>query len=121
MQLCSLEQRAPCAAARLAYGYRPMLITYRRTGRMFTLLALAAVAFAATVLTAVVVAAILIVALAVTVSALVARAVLPRSWRHSAVPAATAWPQETIDTTVVKPTTGSSDERDLLRMDSDQG
>jgi hypothetical protein len=97
-----------------------MVITYRRTGGMFALLTLAAVAFAAAVLTAAAAAAILIVALAIATAALLARAVLPRSWRRQTVPPATHWPQETIDATVVNPT-GSSDERDRLRMDSDKG
>jgi hypothetical protein len=97
-----------------------MLITYRRTGGMFALLTLAAVAFAATVLTVAAAAVILIVALTVTAVAFVGRAVLPTSWRYHAVPPATPWPQETIETTAVNPA-GSSDERDLLRMDSDKG
>ena len=86
---------------------------------MFALLTLAAVAFAATVLT-VAVAATILVALAASATALLARAVLPTSWRHHTVPPATRWPQETIGGTVVNPAS-SSDERDLLRMDSDKG
>ena len=97
-----------------------MFITYRRTGGMFALLTLAAVAFAAAVLTLAVAATILIVALAGSAIALLARAVRPTSWRHHTVPPATRWPQETIEATVVNPTS-SSDERDLLRMDSDKG
>ena len=50
-----------------------MFITYRRTGGMFALLTLAAVAFAAAVLTVAAAAAILIVALAVTAAAILAR------------------------------------------------
>jgi len=97
-----------------------MLITYRRTGGMFALLTLAAVAFAATVLTVAAATVILIVALTVTAVAFVGRAVLPRSWRYHAVRRATPWPQETIETTAVNPA-GASDEGDLLRMDSDKG
>ena len=97
-----------------------MVITYRRTGGMFALLVLAAVAFGAALLTVTAAAAILIVALAVATAGLLARAVLPRSWRRQAVPPATTWPQETIDATVVNPT-DPSDERDRLRIDSDKG
>jgi hypothetical protein len=97
-----------------------MVITYRRTGGMFALLTLAAAAFAAAVLTVAAAAVILIVALAIATAAVLVRAVLPRSWRHQTVPSATTWPQETIDATVVHPD-GSSDERDLRRMDSDKG
>jgi len=97
-----------------------MFITYRRTGGMFGLLAVAAVAFAAAVLTLAAAAAILIVALAVTAAAILARAILPTSWRYHTVPPATPWPQETIETTAVNPA-GSSDERDLLRMDNEKG
>jgi hypothetical protein len=96
-----------------------MFITYRRTGGVFALLTFAAVALATTLLTVAVVATVLIVAVAVAAAALVARAVLPASsWYHTVSPAA-PWPQETIETTVVNPT-GFSDERDLLRMDSDK-
>jgi hypothetical protein len=97
-----------------------MVITYRRTGGMFALLTLAAVTFAAAVLTVTAAAVILIVALAVATAALLVRAVLPRSWRRQTVAPATTWPQETIDATVVNPT-GSSDERDRIRIDSDKG
>lgn len=97
-----------------------MLITYRRTRGVFALLTIAAVALAATILTVAVAATVLIVALAVAAAALVARAVLPTSPQYHTVPPATPWPQETIETTVVNPT-GSSDEPDLFRMDSDKG
>jgi hypothetical protein len=97
-----------------------MFITYHRTGGMFALLMLAAVAFAAAVVTVAAAAAILIVALAVTAAALLARAVLPTSWRYHTVPPATQWPHETIEPTAVNPA-GSSDERDLLRIDSEKG
>ena len=97
-----------------------MFITYRRTGGLFTLLTLVAVALAATVLTVAVAVTMLIVALAIAGAVRVARAVLPTSWRHHAVPPATPWPHETIEGTVVHPT-GSLDERDLLRTGSDKG
>jgi len=93
-----------------------MLITYRRTGGVFALLALAAVALAATALAA----AVVIGVVAIAATLFLVRAVLPASWRHSTVPPPTPWPYQTIDATVVDPT-GSSDERDLLRLDSDKG
>ena len=77
MPLCSWEQRARVPGARVIDGYRPMFITYRRTGGIFALLTLAAVAFAATVLTIAVAATMLIVALGTAAAVLVARAVLP--------------------------------------------
>ena len=98
-----------------------MFITYRRTGGVFALVTFAAVALAATVLTVAVAAAMLVGALAVTAVGLLARAVLPTWSRHHTVPPPTPWPRETIEATVVNPTRGSSDERDLIRMDSDKG
>ena len=68
-----------------------MFITYRRTGGIFALLTLAAVAFAATVLTIAVAATLLIVALG-TAATFLARAVLPASWRHHSVRLATPGP-----------------------------
>ena len=97
-----------------------MFITYRRTGGIFALLTFAAVAFAATVLTVVVAATLLIVALGTAAAVLLARAVLPASWWHHTIPWPTPRPSDTIEATVVHPT-GSSDERDLLRMDGDKG
>ena len=99
-----------------------MFITYRRTGGIVALLTFAAVAFAATVLTVVVAATVLIVALGTAAAVLLARAVLPASWRHHPIPRPTPWPwpRDTIEATVVHPN-GSSDERDLVRMDSDKG
>jgi hypothetical protein len=95
-----------------------MLITYRRTGGILALLALAAVAFAAAVLTVAVATTILFVAFAVAAAVRLTLAVLPTSWWHRAVPPETRWPQETIEATVVEPTSGSSsDERDSVRMD----
>lgn len=98
----------------------PQQLVSGRTGGIFALLTLAAVAFAAAVLTTAVAATMLILALAIAATVLLARAVLSGSWRHHALPPPTTWPQETIEATVVNPT-GSSDERDLLRMDSDKG
>jgi hypothetical protein len=97
-----------------------MFITYRRTGGIFALLTFAAVAFAATVLTVVVAATLLIVALGTAAVVLLARAVLPASLRHHTIPRPTPRPRDTIEATVVHPN-GSSDERDLLRMDGDKG
>ena len=85
-----------------------MLITYRRTGGVFALLTLVAVALAATVVTVVVATTILIAAVGVAAVAVLARAVLPASWRRHRVPPAAPWPGETI-------------EGDILRLDSDKG
>jgi hypothetical protein len=93
-----------------------MLITYRRTGGLFALLTLAAVAAAATVLTVAVAAIVLTVAFAIASAALLGRAVLPRSWRNCTVPTAALWPHETIDTTAVTAIV-SSDTPNLPRMD----
>ena len=90
-----------------------MLITYRRTGGLFTMLALATVALAATMLTIAVAATL---AVAIAAAALVGRVVLPRSWRNRTVPSATPWPHKTIDATVVD-ATSSSETRNLPRMD----
>ena len=101
-----------------------MLITYRRTGGGFLLIMLAAALVAATTLAIVVGATLLIVAVAIGAVALLARAVLPASWRRRAQPAATPWPQETIEAQVVNSrvsSEGSSDERDLLHTGSDKG
>jgi fatty acid desaturase len=120
MPLCSWEQRAPVCGCYSCHGYRPMFITYRRQSGIFALLTFAAVAFAATVLTVVVAATLLIAALGTAAALLLARVVLPASWRHHTIPPPTPWPRDTIEATVVHPN-GSSDERDLLRMDSDKG
>lgn len=96
-----------------------MLITYRRTGGGFSLIMLVAV-LVATTLAIVVGATLLIVAVAVGAVVLLVRALLPTSWRRPAQPAATPWPQETIEATIVNPR-DSSDERDLLHLDSDKG
>lgn len=88
-----------------------MLITYRRTGGGFSLVALAAV-LVATAITVVVGATLLIVALTIGVVVLLVRAVLPTSWRRPLRfggalkrapygPTAIPWPQETIESTAV--------------------
>jgi hypothetical protein len=76
-------------------------MTYRRTGGLFALLALATVTLAATLLTIAVAATL---AVAIGAAVWVRRAVLPRSWRNRAVPSATRWPHKTIDVTVVDAT-----------------
>ena len=98
-----------------------MFITYRKTGGVFALITLAAVAIAATVLTIAVAATLLIAAVAIAAAALVVRAVLPAAWRRRRARPPTPWPHATIEATAVNPTAGSSDERDLGRLDSDQG
>jgi hypothetical protein len=62
----------------------------------------------------------LLIAVAIGAIALLARAVLPASWRRRMQPAATPWPQETIEAQVVTPR-GVADERDLLHTGSDKG
>ena len=94
-----------------------MWITYRRTG---SVLGLMAVALAVTVFTAAVAVFAVIAAVVLTPVALVARAMRPASTRHSAESPTSPWPHETIESEVVGPTR-SSDERDLLRLDSDKG
>jgi hypothetical protein len=78
-----------------------MLITYRRTGGLIALLAVAAAAVAAMVLTIAVAAALAIAAIVVAGVVLLGRAVLPRAWLDRTVPSATSWPHETIDARVV--------------------
>ena len=93
-----------------------MFITYRRTG---SALGLVAIALAVTTFT-VAVAAVAVVAAAVFAPiALLARAMNPAS-RRRRTPSTTLWPHETIEAEVVSGTR-SSDERDLLRLDSDKG
>jgi len=90
-----------------------MFITYRRTGGMFT-----AIALAATMLIVTVAAAILLIVASLTAAAVwAARAVLPRSWRHRTGPPAVPWAHETIEATVVRPTT--STERHTSGMNGD--
>ena len=99
-----------------------MLITYRRTSGVCALLTFAAIAIATTVFTVAVVATVLIIALVSAVAGLVVRArgMLLTSWRYHPVRPAMLCPHETIEATVVNPTR-SSNEADLLRMDSDKG
>ena len=97
-----------------------MLITYRRTGGLFALLAVAAAALAATVLTIAVAATLAIAAIAIAGVVLVGRAVLPRSWLDRTGPPATPWPHDTIDARVVT-RTNSSDRREPPRLDGDTG
>jgi hypothetical protein len=89
-----------------------VLITYRRTGGVFSLIVIA-VALVAITIAVVVGATLLAVGVALGAVVLAVRAVLPRSWRRSTPPAATSWPQETIEGTIVKPE-DSSDDHDLL-------
>ena len=79
-----------------------MLITYRRTGGLFTLVTVAAVAVAATVATVAVAATVLTVAAVGASGAVLVRALLPRSWRRQ-VPLAPSGPPEIIEGTVVAP------------------
>lgn len=79
-----------------------MFIAYRRTGGIFALIAIVAVALAATVLTVAVAAVVLIVALAAGAVLFLVRAVLPSSRRRRTVPPPTYWPGETIEGSVVE-------------------
>ena len=99
-----------------------MFITYRHTGTggVFARLTFAAVALAATVFAVVVGATVLVVALGVAAGAYVVRAVRPARRGHQRVRPATPWPHETFEATVVNPT-ALSDQRDLVRLDSDKG
>ena len=79
-----------------------MLIIYRRTGSLFTLLALAGVVVAATVLTVAVAAMVLAVAVAIASVLVIGRAVVPGSSRRDRpVLPKTPWAHETVDTTAV--------------------
>ena len=94
-----------------------MLITYRRTGGLFALLALAGIAVAVTVLTVAVAAIVLAVAVAIASVVVLGPAVVPRSWRRDRpVLPKTPWPHETIDTTAVT-AISSSDPQNVPRMD----
>jgi hypothetical protein len=72
-----------------------MLITYRRTGGLFALLAVAAVTLAAAVVTIAVAATLVLAAIAIAGVLLLGRAVLPRSWLDRTAPPATPWPHKT--------------------------
>jgi|RhiMethySRZTD1v2_1073278.scaffolds.fasta_scaffold73452_3 hypothetical protein len=77
-----------------------MFVIFQTRSRYRTLtLALAAVV--TTALTVAVAIAMLIAGAVVVAALFLARAVLPRSWWHRRVIAATPWPGETIDTTIV--------------------
>ena len=95
-----------------------MLITYRLTGGLFALLAVAAAALAATVLTIAMAATLVIAAIAIAGLLLLGRAVVPRSWLGRTAPSATSWPHETIDARVVT-RTSSSDQREPRRLAAD--
>ena len=90
-----------------------MLITYRRTGGMLSLL-IAGVVLVATALTIAAGAVILFVGAAIAAVLLLVRSALPKSWRRHRGPPATPWPQETIEATVVDPA-GSVIEVDVVR------
>lgn len=100
-----------------------MFITYRRTGGVFTLLALAVVALAATVFAVVLAAAVVAIVIVVAAAAaavLLVRAMLPASWRRRRYASGHTVAHETIEATLVHPP-DSSDNRLLLRVDSDKG
>jgi hypothetical protein len=78
------------------------------------------VGLAVAVFTVAVAAFALIAAAVLAPVALVARAIRPASRRTSQAPPVSPWPHETIEAEVVS-STRSSDERDLLRLDSDKG
>jgi hypothetical protein len=96
-----------------------MLITYRRTGGLFALLGVAAVALAATLVTIAVAATLVIAAIAIAGVVLLGRAVLPPSWLDRTA-RATPWPHKTIDARVATGT-NSSDRREPPRLDGDTG
>jgi len=79
-----------------------------------------AVALAVTVFTVAAAAFAVITAVVLAPVALVARAMRPASSRQRRAPSTSPWPHETIDAEVVS-TPRSSDERDLVRLDSDKG
>jgi predicted membrane metal-binding protein len=93
-----------------------MVITYRRTGGLLMLLAVAGAVLAATVLTVAVAGTLLIVSATIAAVALLGRAVLPRRWRRRTAPPVTRWAHQTIDATVVN-ATSSSDTRNFRRLD----
>jgi hypothetical protein len=90
-----------------------MLITYRRTGGVLSLL-IAGVVLVATAITIAVGAVILFVGAAIGAVVLLARSALPKPWRRRRGRAVTPWPQETIEATVVNPA-GSVIEVDVVR------
>ena len=92
-----------------------MFIAYRRTGGIFALIAIAAVALVATVLTVAGAAVVLIGALVVGAAVILVRAVLPTWGRRRTVPSPTYWPGETIDASVVESTVLAPAEPDRAR------
>ena len=78
------------------------------------------VALAVAASTAVVAAVAVIAAAVLAPAVLLARAMSPVSGRSRRARSTSPWPQETIEAVVVG-VTPSSDERNLLRLDSDQG
>ena len=94
-----------------------MLITYRRTGSAIGLIA---VALGVTVVAVAVAAFAVITAVVLAPVALLARAMRPASRRNRRAASTSPWPHQTIEAEVVG-TTRSSDERDLLRLDTDKG
>lgn len=93
-----------------------MWITYRRTGG----LGLMVVGLAVAVFTVAVAAFAVVAAAVLAPVAILARAMRPAARRHHRASAASSWPHETIEAEVVS-STRSSDEPDLLRLDSDKG
>lgn len=93
-----------------------MFITYRRTG---SALGLTVAALTVTALTVAVAAVAVIGIVVVAPVAILTRALLPASSRNRRA-TTPSWPRETVDTAVVT-APGSSDESELLRLDSDKG
>lgn len=81
-----------------------MIISFRRTGGVVTLLAFAAVALVATLVTVVVAAAVLVVLVAAGAALLLLRAVRPAAWRLRTRPGSSHVAVDTIEGTVVRST-----------------
>ena len=81
---------------------------------------LVAAGLAVAVFTAAVAAVAVIAAVVLAPVALLARAMRPGSTKDRQYSSTSPWPHQTIDAEVVR-ATGSADERDLLRLDSDKG
>ena len=94
-----------------------MLITYRRTGSALGLMAVAA---GVTILTTAIAAFTVIAAVVLVPVAIGAHAMKGASGRTRRAPSIAAWPHETIEAEVLN-ATPASDERALLRLDSDKG
>ena len=93
-----------------------MFISYRRTG---SALGLTVAALTVTALTVAVAAVAVIGVVVVAPVALLARALMPASSRKRRA-STSSWSRETIEADVVS-TPDSSDEPELLRLDSDKG